>query len=146
MKRELLKVREAAEKMRENGKDIEAAEAERRVEKLEAELALQEGDQGAEFEGRVPHSPREDLQPPFEGADLERRLRHLKVAIDHLHAAGMHEPAERLAQKGERMRQELAEQNRAGLHGPMPLELEIEAAARRTAGTPADGGRVEEPC
>lgn len=44
---------------------------------------------------------------PGEMPELHQRLHHLQAAIDNLHAAGMHEPAERLAQQAGRMRQQL---------------------------------------
>lgn len=47
--------------------------------------------------------PREPMAPPR--GDLEgERARHLEQAIDHLHAAGMHEMADRLRQQLEKRR------------------------------------------
>lgn len=49
------------------------------------------------------HSPESD-EPTHEAA---RRIKHLHVAIENLHAAGMHELAEDLAKKAEAMQREL---------------------------------------
>ncbi len=47
----------------------------------------------------------QDLEPwrPGPPEDLEKRIGHLKAAIDNLHAAGLHEQAEQLAQQMERL-------------------------------------------
>ncbi len=52
---------------------------------------------------------REPFRPmgAFEGPGARERLEHLEVAIENLHAAGLHEPAERLEQLAEGMRQRL---------------------------------------
>jgi DNA repair exonuclease SbcCD ATPase subunit len=120
LKRELLKAREAVRELRESGKEVEADEVERRVQNLEAELARREGNRGEVFEWRGPRPPGEGPQVPPEKAELERRLRHLKVAVDNLHAAGMHEPADMIARESDRMRREFAADERGGLRGPMP--------------------------
>jgi len=45
---------------------------------------------------------------------MERRLHHLRVAIDNLREAGMHDAAEHLMREGERLQRELGE----GHHRP----------------------------
>lgn len=129
-KRELRKAQEALKDLREGGKEAEADEVERRVRKLESKLERLErapdGDRGAEPEWGGPRPPREGPEWPPEQPELERRLRHLKVAVDNLHAAGMHDVADKLAREGERMRRELGEDGRAGLRGPMPPGPEME--------------------
>jgi len=49
---------------------------------------------------------------------LERRIHHLAIAIDNLHAAGLHEPAERLAGELEANRRELENLLRERRPGP----------------------------
>ncbi len=73
-----------------------------------------------------------------ETPEFRQRMRHLQVAIDNLHAAGMHEPANRLAMDKERMMQEMRERsqhqgprdNQDGQmqrrDGPDPLQQELQ--------------------
>jgi hypothetical protein len=59
-------------------------------------------------------------------AERERRLQHLSVAIDNLHAAGLHEPADRLT----RERDEMARQMQNG-PGDFQDRPELVAEIRR---------------
>lgn len=65
-----------------------------------------------------PRPPREvpPVRPGPEGE--ERRLQHLRVAIENLHAAGLHEPANRLAQDLERSQASVRERREPGPRGP----------------------------
>ncbi len=57
--------------------------------------------------------------------DLERRIQHVKVAIENLHAAGFHEPAERLRSDVDRMireHRERAERGHDRPHGDGPQQ------------------------
>jgi prefoldin subunit 5 len=58
---------------------------------------------------------------------LSNRLRHLNAAIDNLHAAGLHEMAERLTQEAEKMRQPFhqAPSQPPGPRGSRPPEGEL---------------------
>ena len=49
-----------------------------------------------------PMGPREDLRTPPPGP--VERMRHVQIAIEHLHAAGMHRAADRLQRVSERLR------------------------------------------
>ena len=107
--------REAAE-LREAGRPDEALELMQRAEELRTELnrgrAEADGNQRPPREPREVRQPRTPREPRFERpdpAEIERRAHHLEVAIDNLHAAGLHEPAERLTQPLEQMRRQLAE-------------------------------------
>jgi len=60
--------------------------------------------------------------PPRVPEEVERRIRHLQVAIENLHAAGLHEAAERLAQEMERRMAEFREGPRRGPGPPRPPE------------------------
>ena len=78
-------------------KEFEKAEAVRReLNKLKAQLGMAERPQPG-----APAGPQ---------AEIERRLAHVRVAVENLHAAGMHEHAERVKQDAERMMRELHEQ------------------------------------
>jgi hypothetical protein len=83
------------EELRSAGKEPEAREVQQRVRRLEGELAQL---------ARRPEGPRE-FPPPPERTDVERRLQHLREAVGNLHAAGLHEAAERVAREAEFMRQ-----------------------------------------
>jgi len=129
VKRELRKAQEALDDLRADGKDAEADEVERRVRKLEAKLEslerAPEGDRGDEPEWGGPRPPGDGPERPPKVAELERRLRHLQVAVENLHAAGMHDVADKLAGEAERMRREFDADARAGLRGPMPPGPEV---------------------
>jgi hypothetical protein len=58
-----------------------------------------------------------------------QRLRHLEAAIDNLHAAGLHEPAERLAREAQSMRQGPGP-GRSGPETPNRPNQEIERLRR----------------
>lgn len=52
------------------------------------------------------HPGPRDREEPKPIGEVQRRIRHLNVAVDNLRAAGMHEMAERLEEKVERLREE----------------------------------------
>jgi E3 ubiquitin-protein ligase HUWE1 len=54
--------------------------------------------------------------------EMERRMHHVRVAVDNLHAAGLHEQAERLAQQMEHMRHPDAREHPSHGEGPPPAE------------------------
>lgn len=84
------------EELREAGKLDRAAEAKKRIGELERELQRTEG----RPEARTPAAerrPEREGPPPLE--ELHRKLHHLRVAMDNLHAAGLHEIAERLGEQ-----------------------------------------------
>ena len=109
------KLTEKLKELRAAGKDGEAAEVNEHIARLERELertkeAMRsrrpQRDPGASLESRE-RFERDGRMPPGEVPELHRRLRHLQAAIDNLHAAGLHEPAEHLAQEAQRMRQQI---------------------------------------
>jgi Mg2+ and Co2+ transporter CorA len=55
---------------------------------------------------------------------LERRLQHIRIAVENLHAAGLHEPAEHLSREAERIRDEMLQQRPQAGQTPMRGELE----------------------
>ncbi len=82
-------------------------EADRLERKARAMMEKAAGRQ-PEFHPGPPDGPR----APGERGEPERRLHHLQAAIDNLHAAGMHEPAERLAREAGKIRQPLQRPDR----------------------------------
>jgi hypothetical protein len=103
--------------LNEAGRYDEALMLMRQLEELRAEIGPSRGRGRAEVQGdhrqpRPVRQPRAVREPQFERpdpAEIERRAHHLEIAIDNLRAADMHEPAERLTQHLERMRQHLAD-------------------------------------
>ena len=133
------------------GKDDEAAEVKKGIQKLERELERVGPGSDPDRRKQTPRRERLERQPmerrpngegrgprPPEMAEAQRRLHHLQAAIDNLHAAGLHEAAERLTQEAERMRQQLhaatpappAERGPGGSRSPerelAPLRREIQ--------------------
>lgn len=66
--------------------------------------------------------------------DVERRMHHVRVAIENLHAAGLHEPAQRLAEEAEKFHSRLRE------HRPSAPD----APQRRGDGIQALQGEIRE--
>jgi predicted RNase H-like nuclease (RuvC/YqgF family) len=100
------------QELREAGKEEEAMQKKRQVQELQQELGRLERMQNGASPRRGPlgdRPGRRDVapRPPMDTPELERKLQHLQAAIENLHAAGMHEPAERLAQQAEMMRRNL---------------------------------------
>lgn len=80
--------------LRAAGKDEQALVVKRRIQELEMQLEQAQRDR-VPPPGEPPR-PREGQRIPPGEPDTQR-LRHLEIAIDNLHAAGMHELADRLA-------------------------------------------------
>lgn len=96
---------EELNELRNAGKEQEAAEVKGRIQKIERELA-----QGGQRAGGPPRKEARDQRPgkrgePAETLGREQRLRHIKTAVENLHAAGLHGLAERLTQHFDRMQQ-----------------------------------------
>ncbi len=126
-KAELMELQAGLERARAEGRGEEAKELERQIERVEGR-----GEEAKELERQIERverqlSPRRPAEPreridrgerprrepdgregpgPQQMGERERRIHHLEVAIENLHAAGLHEPAERLAQDLERARRE----------------------------------------
>lgn len=124
LKQRLEQARAQLKAAREAGREEEVARLERQVARMEA--VLERSDRPAP----------EWMRPPreggpgrgFPGAPMDRpelqQLRHLEAAIGNLHAAGLHEPAECLAQQAQEMRQKLGLGERPDL-APRPMEGEL---------------------
>jgi hypothetical protein len=78
-------------------------------------------------EERAPFPAREEL--PVE--NRRQRLHHVEQAIEHLHAAGLHEPADQIAREAARWRNEF--ERMPEFHGP-PVPPEARNIIRRLEG------------
>ncbi len=67
----------------------------------EAERLLREAKQIRRNLAR--HGDRPEGPPPEEREEMERRMHHVRVAVENLHAAGFHEQADQLAQQMKRL-------------------------------------------
>ena len=108
MERRLEEVMHAMRRAMEEGRRDEAQRLEREAVAIRSVL-----------DSPQPRSPLE-VPRPEKGEDLERRLRHLRAAIDNLHEADMHEPAERLEAEFNRLRLEAGERAGRDLDLPGP--------------------------
>lgn len=109
---------EKLERMPKDAPSGDRAELKQRLAKIDRRMA----ELAAHREGRAqaggPRAVRDrDTARGPMNPELERRLQHLSVAIENLHAAGLHEPAERLTREREEMARQ--PQNRPG-EGPSP--------------------------
>ncbi len=93
---ELSRARPDSDDARELREDL--AEVHREIEEISRQLPP------GRFAGPMPEGPMGRDMPPEE---RERRMRHLRVAAENLHAAGMHDLADRLLREAE--------------HGPGPM-------------------------
>ena len=96
------------------GRQEEAAELKREIMRFRQEMAARPQPlprpRAGELRRLPPDSPRVRL--PFREQDreeVERRMHHVKVAIEHLHAAGLHDMAERLERELDQSRRRIAE-------------------------------------
>lgn len=81
---------------------------------------MQEPPRGQPFpspgpQGQPPMQPQQQRQPQ---GDMGNRLNHIQVAIENLHAAGMHDAANRLAQETERLQRQNRDQQQPRRPGP----------------------------
>jgi len=121
-------VREIEANLQRGRRELDEAHMRRRVEELkrrinalseagrheEAERLKQEGRRmWAEFEERRRREG--EGPPPPPPGDIERRMHHIRAAAENLHAAGMHDAAERLMQQAEQF---LREHRGPGPEGP----------------------------
>lgn len=71
-----------------------------------------------EMEARAGEPQNRPFSPGGEPEDVERRIKHLTVAAENLHAAGNHELAENLQRQVEQMRRHTQEPRGSGLPNP----------------------------
>lgn len=101
-KEEAARLMERARDAKAAGRPDEARELAQQAERIQAELREREG---AKKPG--PH-PDKHLPPHAKGPEAER-LRHIMQALEHLHAAGLHEPARHVEEIAHNMRREIEE-------------------------------------
>jgi hypothetical protein len=100
--RDLEKMRREIERLAQDGWYEEAE----RLEQVARRVAR-------ELDRTTPPRPRLDRdRHPAMAEDIQRRIEHLRVAVENLHAAGMHEPAEDLTREMERIEREAREPGR----------------------------------
>lgn len=146
LKRKLKEMTAEAKELRAAGKKAELAEVERRVERLQDEVARFDGRdprtvvrEEPRWEGRGDRPAREKSAAGWpEGASPEQRFRHLQAAIENLRAAGLPGPAEKLARLAERRQQGPGAKQRgvfrgAGHPGADPEGLRAEVQELRQA-------------
>lgn len=120
--------------------DEEGAEIQRELRKL-AQIVERIDAHAREIKGGE-HHERERHRPEHGPRDeMERRLHHLRVAIDNLREAGMHDAAEHLMREGERLMRELGE----GHHHPHEHEGHEHHPHERHPEHPRPEHRHEEP-
>jgi hypothetical protein len=91
--------------LRAAGKETEAAELKEQVVRIEREIARHE--RASSPASRSPDEARPG-RLPLEGPEIERRHQHLREAVEHLHAAGLPDIAQKVAEAGnERLRQSM---------------------------------------
>jgi hypothetical protein len=90
------------------GRLDEAKELAEQAEKLQRELQGHDGVKKPQKHAEK--HPGKDM-PHFKGPEAER-LRHIMQAVEHLHAAGLHEPAKSIEEIAQNMRRELEERLR----------------------------------
>jgi flagellar biosynthesis/type III secretory pathway chaperone len=122
LKQLLERLHQEQERLREEaGAGERLAELRRKTEQVEHELheLLQPRREPHREPHRKPHR-----EQPFGQDEIARRLEHMRIAVEHLHQAGLHEIAEHVAQRAEATERELHEHARREHepteHGPHP--------------------------
>jgi TolA-binding protein len=137
-------VRRQAEKLRRKAREVEQGGTSQSAEAREAQPGgpgqepgmIRPGERG---ERRLPGGGR---RLGIDGAGEPReRLEHLRMAIEHLHAAGLHEPADRLERALRRMQASMAGPDNPELRGRGSKSLERER--RQGPGPETDQGGAE---
>jgi hypothetical protein len=98
------------------GNEDRAVEVRKQVQRIEMELSR--------AAGRPEGEP--NPQPPPQRAEAERRVRHLREAVRNLHAAGMNDAAEAIAQQAEHLEQRLQSGPGMNPRGPMVPRPELD--------------------
>lgn len=103
---EIVKMKERLEMLRMNERKLEATsgnedrlvDVRREAEKVERELK------------EMSHHPSREQPDPHE--EIARKLEHMRIAVEHLHHAGLHDVAESVAERAHATERELHEQHR----------------------------------
>lgn len=130
-KQELQRLMERARDAKAAGRIDEARELSEQAEKLQRELHEHEGKKPERHaEKHMDKHPGKDMPPPFKGGPEAERLQHVMQAVEHLHAAGLHEPAKGIEEIAQHMRREMEERMRrehAEAEGRQPGEMKAQA-------------------
>ena len=97
--------REAAE-LAERGHGEEAANLERRA------MAMLKEAERLQHHGRDPHHGRDQHHDPDQHDEFAERMKHMRIAVEHLNQAGLHDVAEHVAERAEAAERELHEHRR----------------------------------
>ena len=123
LQRKLEHARAELKEALEAGQEARVADLERGIRQLEQELAPPGQPAGRE---------RGAMQQP-EQITLEQRIRHIREAVEHLHAAGLDDPAQSLAHEADRMQQQMGNPPHAPQGGPEVERLQAEIQELRQA-------------
>jgi hypothetical protein len=122
LKRALEEARADLKELTAAGQEDKAAAMKQRIRKLEEERASLDRrparDKASQREGMEPRRRLLEPSSPPEAGTMEQRLRHLQAAIENLHAAGLHEPAEQLSLQAAHLKQEMLAAQSTGARGP----------------------------
>ena len=126
VREQMCKLEQKAKELKAAGQDDQAHAVMREMQELREKAAhMTKRRDGDERRVQRQHRERGPVQYP-EQASMEQRLQHLREAVGHLHAAGLHEPAERLAQEAEHMQQQLRMQAQGGGADVARLQAELQ--------------------
>lgn len=97
MEREMQELRMQIERRRAEGKDVEAGELKERLVELEKRFRADARERRTDMRGGAsrPNSERGEGSSMGKGGPAGRE-RHLRIAVEHLHAAGLHDLAQRV--------------------------------------------------
>jgi len=123
LQKKLEHVRAELKEAREGGKEERVADLQRGVHAIEEQLARLNQPSGREH-GPMPHA---------EQMPMEQRLQHIREAIGHLHAAGIHDLADNLAHEAEKMQQQMHNQPHERQGGGEVERLQAEIQELRQA-------------
>jgi hypothetical protein len=127
-KQALQSLMERAREAKAAGRFDEAKELAEQAEKLQRELQGHDGVKKPQKHAEK--HPGKDM-PHLKGPEAER-LRHIMQAVEHLHAAGLHEPAKNIEEIAQNLRRELEERmkrEQAEAHGKEKHPGEMKAHA-----------------
>ena len=110
--RQLQELKERIHQLREEGRGDEAARLEAPARELAERLQRAQGERGRLGAGQGPGPE-----------DAQRRMQHLRQAIDNLHAAGLHDQAEQVARQAQQLEREAQSRHPGPEQAPQVMEL-----------------------
>ena len=103
---EIMKMKQLLEKLRQKEKDLKEDPDAGEV----LDIVRREAEQVEMKLREFAHQPHHEHRGP--DGDIARRLEHMRIAVEHLNQAGLHDVAEHVAQRAEAAERELHEQHR----------------------------------